>query len=253
MNQEKAVRDALGTIPAKPGMTAAEAHGVGITVKETGTVITTTGVGAAAMAATVTHGNRETFAVNATVETGVRRGIGAVISRTAATNEATRVDSITVTTETTTAGTGAIGMIASRVIHADLADPGIVVAIAATTAKTGAEDAVANGAITAEARTSDSVARAMIVSMSALTAKIVVVPKNTRYAKTAATGAATTMMTSRALSGTNAGVPTIGAMIGTVMITVAITIAVRTGGTKNAVDTARTISGGVMTGAAVAV
>ncbi|MFG6162037.1 hypothetical protein ACFMOM_06900 [Schaalia turicensis] len=125
--------------------------------------------------------------------------------------------------------------------------------MAATTVKTGAEDAVASGAITAEARTSDSVAGAMIVSMSALTAKIVVVPKNTRYAITAATGAATTMMTSRALIGTNAGVTTIGVMIGVVMITVAITIAVRTGGAKRVVDTVRTISGSVMIGAAAAV
>ncbi|MGJ9495033.1 hypothetical protein ACRQEF_07550 [Actinotignum sp. GS-2025a] len=247
MNPEKAVRDALGTIPAKPGMTAEEAHGVGITVKETGTVIITTGVGAAAMAATVTHGNREILAVNATVETGVRRGIVVVTSRMVATNEATRADSITVTTETTTAGTGAIGMIATRVIHVNLADPGIVAAKAATTVKTGAEDAVANGAITAEARTSDSGAGAIIVSMSAPSAKIVVVPKNMRYAKTTATGAATTMMTSRALSGTNAGVTTIA-----VMITVAITIAVRTGGAKSVVDTVRTISVGAMTGAAAA-
>ena len=111
---------------------------------------------------------------------------------------------------------------------------------------------MASGAITAEARTSDSVARAMIVSMRALIAKIVVVPKNTRYATTAATGAATTMMTSRALSGTSADVTTIGAMIGAVMITVAITIAVRTGGAKSAVDTVRTISVDAMIGAVAA-
>ena len=111
MNPEKAVRDALGAIPAKLGMTAAEAHGVGITVKETGTVITTTGVGAVAMAATATRGNHGNLAMSATVETGVLRGVGVVISRTAATNGATRVDSIIAATAMTTAGTGAIGTI----------------------------------------------------------------------------------------------------------------------------------------------
>ncbi|WP_148304034.1 hypothetical protein U4A90_04205 [Actinotignum schaalii] len=243
---------AVGAIPAKPGMIAGEDHGAGTTVTDSGTAIVMIGVEAAAMTATVTPGNRAIPTVDATVGTGVRRGIGVVTSRMVATSAATRVDSITGATETTTAGTGAIGMIATRVIYANLADPRIAVAKAATTVKTGVEDAVANGVITAEARTSDSGAGAIIVSMSAPSAKIVVVPMNMRHVKIATTGAATSMMTSRVLIGTNAGVMTIGAMIDTVMIAVAITMAVRTGGAKSAVDIARTISGGAMTGAAAA-
>ncbi|EPD26452.1 hypothetical protein HMPREF9237_01074 [Actinotignum schaalii FB123-CNA-2] len=243
---ERAARPAIRAIPAMPGMTAAEAHGVGIIEKKTGTVTKGTDVVAVVMiaATTVTPGNREIPVAGAMVVPGALRGTVRVNSTMVAANADRRVDSTTDVTVTTIVDTGAIGMTGIRVNRANPEVPGIAAVKAATT---GAADGVASGAIIAGARTGDSGSGVMIVIMSVPGAKIVVVPTKTNPVIITTTGAATSMTTSSSLIAVSAGVTTTGRMAGAVMSAVAIAT-----GVTNVVDIAKKIKAGVMTAAAAA-
>ncbi len=229
-----------------PGMITVADHGGGITVNPGGTGIKVIGAEAAVMigARIASHGNREIPMVGAIVATGARRGTVEANSKMVTVNTGRRADSITAVTVRTIVDTGAIGTTGIQTNHASREVPGIGAAKAAMIVATGAQAAAANGVKTAGARISDSVGAAMIVTMTALDAKIVVVPTKMNHAITTTTGAAT-----RAMPGAVLSVTIIGVATGAAMSAVAITIAGMIGAARTVAGIARTIRSGGMIGA----